>query len=133
MADKLKKSDQAGFAAKVPELLRRVEEVNEQKEKAKEYNGLAGKKTKDATENLNFNKWAFTAFCQAKKKEPVEQLDRLLSLFALAAESGMLDQVDMFDDRLTLIRDKLESLLDEGTPAPRPEGAATVAALAAVN
>lgn len=128
MADKLKKSD---FENKLPEIKRRIREVNEQKEKAKEYNGLAAQKTKDACEANNVNKWAFTAASQLLKKEPPEQIDRALTFFALAIETGALAQMDMFDDRLAFIRAKLDAMQD-AAPAPAP-GAGMVAQLAAVN
>ena len=128
MADKLKKSD---FEKKLPEVTRRIREVNEQKEKAKEYNGLAAQRTKDACEANNINKWAFTAASQLLKKEPTEQIDRALTVFALALETGALAQMDLFDDRLTFIRAKLEKLA-EGSPAPAP-GASMVSQLSAVN
>lgn len=128
MADKLKKSD---FAKKLPEVTRRLREVNEQKEKAKEYNGIAAQRTKDACEANNINKWAFTATSQLLKKEATEQADRALTFFALALETGALNQIDLFDDRLKFIREKLETML-EAEPAPAP-GAGMVAQLAAVN
>ena len=134
MADKLKPATSAKkFADKLPEVSRRLKEVNAQKEKAKEYNGLAAQKTKDATETHNVNKWAFTATSQLLKKEPTEQLDRVLTFFALALHEGALNQIDLFDDRLSFIREKLDALLDENNPRPTSPGAATVAGLASVN
>lgn len=128
MAEKLKKS---AFASKLPEITRRIREVNEQKEKAKEYNGIAAQRTKDACDANNVNKWAFTATTQLVKKEPTEQIDRALTFFALALEIGALDQIDLFDDRLSFIRERLDAMLEK-QPAP-VAGASMVAQLAAVN
>lgn len=134
MADKLKAAKPGkAFEDKLAEIGRRLKEVNSQKEKAKEYNGLAAQKTKDATENLNINKWAFTATAQALKKEPPEQLDRVLTFFALALGNGLLDQADMFDDRLAYIRRKLDEMADGKAPAAPAPGAENVAALRSVN
>lgn len=132
MADKLKAGGSSKtFENKLPEVSRRLKEVNSQKEKAKEYNGLAAQKTKDACEANNINKWAFTAAAQLLKKEPPEQIDRALTFFALALHEGCLDQIDMFDDRLAYIREKLNALLSEASmPAPR---AGNLAPLTSVN
>jgi leucyl aminopeptidase (aminopeptidase T) len=132
MADKLKK-DAKGFAAKLPELARRIKDVNERKEKAAEYNGMAGKATKDACESQNVNKAAFTFVATCHRKESAEAQDRVLTLFALALGTGLLDQMDMFDERLKYIREELDKRTSEDAPRSAAPGAGMVAQLAAVN
>lgn len=127
MADKIKGGDK-GFGAKVPDLRKRIASVNKLKEQAKEANGAAGAATKTAIDDLNVNKWAFTALAQAERKEPTEQIDRVLTYFAGALGLGLLDQADMFDDRLAYIRERLDALAE--AKAPAPAGASNVAKLA---
>ena len=132
MADKLKPKkdgEAVGFAAKIPELERRINAVNTLKDEAKEANGEAGAATKDAVESLHVNKWAFTALAQAKKKEATEQQDRILTLFAGALGLGLLSQTDAFDDRLAFIHAEIGKLLN-GTPRAPAAGASNVAKLA---
>ena len=133
MADKLKPGQAGkGFADKLPEVRRRITEVNKHKEAAAEKNGAAGSATKAACENLNLNKAAFTFIASAKRKEPAEAMDRVLTLFALALGTGILDQIDMFDDRVQFIRAELEKRV-EGADRPPAPGLANVAALAGVQ
>lgn len=133
MADKLKKVAATGFAAKLPEIQRRIKDVNERKEKAAEYNGLAGQATKDVCEANNVNKAAFTFVAACHRKEQAEAQDRILTLFALALGIGLLDQMDLFDDRLAYIRAELEARTAENAPRAAAPGAAMVAQLSAVN
>lgn len=130
MAEKLKAGAANKFAEKLPEVARRIADVNDRKEKAKEYNGLAGKATKDATENLNINKTAFTFLANAKRKEPTEQIDRILTIFAGALGMGMLDQMDLFDDRLAFIKAKLGEITAEDAERKPAPGAANIHRLA---
>lgn len=130
MADKLKKGA-SGFEAKLPEVRRRIKDVNERKEKAADWNGQAGKATKDVCDANNINKNAFTFVAGCHRKESAEAIDRVLTVFALALGTGLLDQMDMFDDRLAYIKAELEKRGHEA-PAPAP-GAGLVAQLAAVN
>lgn len=132
MAEKLKKGGSA-FAAKLVEIKRRIKDVNERKEKAAEYNGLAGQATKDACEANNVNKAAFTFIAACHRKEPTEALDRVLTLFALALGTGLLDQMDLFDERLSYIRAELDKRTAEDAPRAAAPGAAMVAQLSAVN
>lgn len=132
MAEKLKKGGSA-FAAKLAEIKRRIKDVNERKEKAAEYNGLAGQATKDACEANNVNKAAFTFIAACHRKEPTEALDRVLTLFALALGTGLLDQMDLFDERLSYIRAELDKRTAEDAPRAAAPGAAMVAQLSAVN
>ena len=130
MADKLKKGTNA-FSAKLPEVKRRIADVNKSKEKAAEYVGMAGKATKDVCDANNVNKAAFTFVATCHRKESAEAIDRVLTLFALALGTGLLDQMDLFDDRLAFIKDELDR---RGQEAPAPAaGAGMVAQLAAVN
>lgn len=132
MADKLKKGGNA-FEVKLAEVKRRIKDVNERKEKAAEYNGLAGQATKDACEANNINKAAFTFVAACHRKEPSEALDRVLTLFALAMGTGLLDQMDLFDDRLAYIKAELDKRTAENAPRAAAPGAAMVAQLSTVN
>lgn len=132
MADKLKKGGNA-FEVKLAEVKRRIKDVNERKEKAAEYNGLAGQATKDACEANNINKAAFTFVAACHRKEPYEALDRVLTLFALAMGTGLLDQMDLFDDRLAYIKAELDKRTAENAPRAAAPGAAMVAQLSTVN
>lgn len=132
MADKLKKGGNP-FEAKLPEVRRRIKDVNERKEKAAEYVGMAGKATKDVCDSQNVNKAAFTFVATCHRKEAAEAMDRVLTLFALALGTGLLDQMDLFDDRLSFIKYELDKrTAADAKPAPAP-GAGMVAQLAAVN
>lgn len=132
MADKLKKGV-TGFAAKLPEIISRIKDVNRQKEKAAEYVGLAGKATKDVCDSQNVNKAAFTFVATCHRKEAAEAQDRILTLFALAIGTGLLDQMDLFDERLKYIREELEKRTGDDAPRAAAPGAGMVAQLAAVN
>lgn len=132
MAEKVKKGA-SGFAAKLPEIARRIKDVNDRKEKAAEYNGMAGKATKDACDANNVNKSAFSFVAACHRKESAEALDRLLTVFALGLGTGLLDQMDMFDDRLKYIQDELAKRTADNAPRAAAPGAAMVAQLAAVN
>lgn len=132
MADKLKKGV-TGFAAKLPEVKRRIADVNKQKEKAAEYVGIAGKATKDVCDSQNINKNAFTFIAGCHRKESAEAIDRVLTVFALAIGTGLLDQMDLFDDRLAYIRDELDKRTADDAPSAAAPGAGMVAQLAAVN
>lgn len=130
MADKIKKGANP-FEAKLPEVRRRIKDVNERKEKAADWNGQAGKATKDVCDANNINKNAFTFIAGCHRKESSEAIDRVLTVFALALGTGLLDQMDMFDDRLAFIKAELEK---RATEAPAPAaGASMVAQLSAVN
>lgn len=130
MADKIKKGANP-FEAKLAEVKRRIADVNKHKEKAAEYVGMAGKATKDVCDANNVNKAAFTFVATCHRKEPTEAIDRVLTLFAIALGTGLLDQMDMFDDRLAFIKDELEKRQTK-PPAPAA-GASMVAQLASVN
>lgn len=132
MADKLKK-DAKGFEAKTAALKKGVAEVSRYKEKAAEQTGNAGQATKRVCDDNNLNKWAFTQLCGTSKKDVTEQQDRILTMMAGAIALGMLDQVDMFDDRLKVIHEKIGAILDGSAPAAPAKGAANVANLASVN
>lgn len=132
MADKIK-AGSGGFAAKLPEIRRRISDVNERKEKAAEYNGAAGKATKDACDANNVNKTAFTFIATCHRKEAAEAMDRVLTVFALALGTGLLDQADLFDERLKYIRSELDKRTAEDAPRAAAPGASMVANLAAVN
>ncbi len=132
MADKLKKGV-TGFAAKLPEIISRIKDVNRQKEKAAEYVGLAGKATKDVCDSQNVNKAAFTFVATCHRKEAAEAQDRILTLFALAIGTGLLDQMDLFDERLKYIREELDKRTAEDAPRAAAPGAGMVAQLASVN
>lgn len=129
MADKMKASAPGkGFADKIPEVRRRIADVNERKGKASEWNGQAAKATKDVCDSQNVNKTAFTFVATCHRKEPVEAQDRILTAFALALGTGLLDQIDLFDDRVAFIRAELDKRLNAPAPAAAP-GAAKLAAL----
>jgi hypothetical protein len=130
MADKLKTGANP-FAAKLPEVKRRIADVNKHKEKAAEYVGMAGKATKDVCDANNVNKAAFTFVATCHRKEPTEAIDRVLTLFAVALGTGLLDQMDMFDDRLAFIKAELDKRATEAPP--KAAGAGMVAQLSAVN
>lgn len=132
MADKLKKGANS-FEAKLPEVKRRIKDVNERKEKAAEYNGMAGKATKDACDANNVNKTAFSFVAACHRKESAEALDRALTVFALCLGTGILDQMDLFDERLKYIRDELEKRCADDAPRAPAPGASMVAGLASVN
>ena len=137
MAEKLTNKNGAaagnGFAAKLPELRKQIALVNERKEKAAEWNGLAGQSTKDACEASNVNKAAFTFISACHRKESAEAQDRVLTLFALAIGTGLLDQMDLFDDRLAYIRAELDKRCNEDAERKPAPGAGVIAQLAAVN
>ncbi len=130
MADKLKAGKNA-FADKLPEIKRRIKDVNNYKEKAAEHVGMAGKATKDACDTNNVNKAAFTFVATCHRKESAEAIDRVLTLFALALGTGLLDQADMFDDRMAFIKAKLDERV--GAAPAQAAGASKIAALASVN
>lgn len=132
MAEKLKKGE-GGFAAKMPEIARRIKDVNRYKEQAAEHVGMAGKATKDVCEAQNVNKAAFTFVATCHRKESAEAIDRVLTLFALALGTGLLDQIDMFDDRLKFIQAELAKRTAEDAPRAAAPGASMVAQLSAVN
>jgi hypothetical protein len=133
MADKLKPGAKNGFAEKLPEIKRRITDVNRNKEKSSEYVGLAGKATKDACDANNLNKQAFTFVAGCHRKEAAEAMDRVLTVFALALGTGLLDQMDMFDERLSFIRSELDARVDADATRKPTAGAKTVASLASVN
>lgn len=132
MAEKLKKGANQ-FANKLAEIKRRIADVNKQKEKAAEYVGLAGKATKDVCDSQNVNKAAFTFVATCHRKESAEAIDRVLTSFALALGTGLLDQMDLFDDRLAFIKEELDKRTADDAPRAAAPGAAMVAGLAAVN
>ncbi len=132
MAEKLKKGE-GGFAAKMPEIARRIKDVNRYKEQAAEQVGMAGKATKDVCDAQNVNKAAFTFVATCHRKESAEAQDRILTLFALALGTGLLDQIDMFDDRLKFIQAELAKRTAEDAPRAAAPGAGMVAQLASVN
>ena len=132
MAEKLKPNAK-GYAAKMRGVAGAIKRVNEAKEKGAEYNGSAGKATKDFCDSENVNKTAFTFIATCHRKESIEAMDRVLSVMALALGSGLLDQIDMFDDRVAFIRSELDKRL-AGDAAPVPaNGSATIAALSAAH
>lgn len=129
MADKMKPAQPGkGFADKLPEVRRRIADVNERKGKASEWNGQAAKATKDVCDSQNVNKTAFTFVATCHRKEPIEAQDRILTAFALALGTGILDQIDLFDDRVAFIRAELDKRLSNPVAAPAP-GASAVAGL----
>lgn len=132
MAEKLKKGANP-FASKLAEIKRRIADVNKQKEKAAEYVGLAGKATKDVCDSQNVNKAAFTFVATCHRKESAEAIDRVLTSFALALGTGLLDQMDLFDDRLAFIKEELDKRTADDAPRAAAPGAGMVAQLAAVN
>lgn len=132
MADKLKKGANS-FEAKLTEVKRRIKDVNERKEKAADWNGQAGKATKDVCDANNLNKNAFTFIAGCHRKESSEAMDRVLTVFALALGTGLLDQMDLFDDRLAFIRAELDKRTADGAPRAAAPGADMVARLATVN
>lgn len=129
MADKLKTGKTSSFGDRMPGIKKAFAEVNKHKEKAAEAIGQAGKATKTAVDDLNVNRWAFTATAQLLKKDPTEQQARCLQFFALCIEMGVLDQVDAFDEHLGVIAQRVAELSD-GDTAKAPKASSVVTSIA---
>jgi hypothetical protein len=130
MADKLNASTAKSGLDKAA-LKRCVTDINRHKEKAAEYVGLAGKATSNAVETYNFDKKALTFCAQLMRKEPEQQLAALGAIITYAEALGMFSQMDLFNDAIGAMKSVIESA-EKGSKS-RPAGAATVAALSAVN
>lgn len=111
MAEKIK-HDSNSLIFRAPEVLKRIKDVNRDREKAREIYGRAGRATKDIVENLHVNGWAVTQFSALIKKEPIEQQSRLFDLLVLVLESDVLNQIDAFDEKFHHIAQRFAEIAD---------------------
>lgn len=130
MAKKLEGAAKSSFDPAA--LKRSLADIRKHKDKAKEYNGLAGQSTKNAVETYNFDKKALTFVSQLMGKEPEQQLATLGAVISYAEALSMFAQMDMFNDAIAAMERVVEAAKGGSAP-PATEGAANVAKLVSVN
>lgn len=131
MAKKLEGAAKSRFD---PAVLRRtLADIRKHKDKAKEYNGLAGQATKNAIETHNFDGKALTFVSQLMAKEPEQQLATLGAVISYAEALSMFAQMDMFNDAIAAMKRVVENAEGGAADAPTAPGVANVAKLASVN
>lgn len=80
-----------------------IDQINRDKEKAKEANGVAAKATKDFCEQHGINPKALTIVAKLKAMEHQKRADLLRGIITGCDMMGYFDQIDMFDDTGTTI------------------------------
>lgn len=94
-----------------PAALRRsIKQVNAAKAKATEMNGEAGALTKNAVEEHNFDKAAFTFASRLARKEPADASAIAAATVAYLHALGMFDTSDMFQDHIKVMRKIIEDV-----------------------
>lgn len=106
-----------------------VGDVNRSKEKAREHNGQAGKLTKEACDEHNFDKTAFTFMARLSRKEASQQAETFRHVIQMGAALGMADHLDMFDGVIETMQEIIDTV-HAGQPASKSESAKNVARLA---
>ena len=100
--------------------------VNAAKAKATEMNGEAGALTKNAVEEHNFDKTAFTFVSRLARKEDADAQAIVSAVVTYAHALGMFDSSDLFQDHTKAMR----AVLDKIDAGQAGRGAATVRKLA---
>ena len=125
MAENLSRSSgDASFNAAA--LKKAIKTVNAAKAKATEMNGEAGALTKNAVEEHNFEKTAFTFVSRLARKEDADAQAIVAAVVTYAHALGMFDTSDLFQDHTKAMR----AVLDKIDAGKAGSGAATVRNLA---
>lgn len=112
------------------EFKRLVTEINRQKVLSSEYQGSAGKLTRDAIDKHNLNRVGFGFCMRLSTMNEAKRQDVIRSFLDYIERGGYLDQIDAFSD----ITDQLSGIVDrlkERTP-PEPRRASDDPVMAAI-
>jgi hypothetical protein len=97
---------------------RDMSEINRQKGHATEYNGAAGKLTREAMDRHQLERAAFGFVMRLSKMDESKRQDAIRSSFKQIEATGFLDQIDAFSD-LVDERHAVVERLKGKAPKPR--------------
>jgi hypothetical protein len=101
------------------EFQRIAREINRQKVLSSEYQGSAGKLTRDAIDKHNLNRIAFGFYMRLSTMDEAKRQDVIRSVFDYIERGGYLDQIDLYSDITDQLSGMLDRLKDRRPTEPR--------------
>ena len=85
------------------EFQRIIGEINRQKKHSSEYQGMAGKLTRDAIDQHSLDRIAFSFVMRLSRMDEAKKQAAIRAFFDYAERAGFLDQLDAFSDVTELL------------------------------
>lgn len=92
------------------EFQRVIGEINRQKKNASEYQGMAGKLTRDAIDQHSLDRVAFAFIMRLSRMDEAKKQAAIRAFIDYAERAGFLDQLDAFSDLTDLLAGMVDRL-----------------------
>jgi hypothetical protein len=105
------------------EFQRLIAEINRQKKNSSEYQGMAGKLTRDAIDQHSLDRVAFGFVMRLSRMDEAQKQAAIRSFIDYAERAGFLDQMDTFSDLTDLMAGVVDRLKARIPNRPRDASA----------